>query len=250
MEEKVFFDDINDNKVCGILSSMGIDTPIVIMCHGFTTNKNSKKLLRLQKELNNKHISTLRIDLFAHGESEGNFEDITLTNAINSAFGAINFCKEKGFRKIGLIGSSFGGATCILTSSKSKDLFVLGLISPVCDYYERDQEKYKDELKDWKNKGFKIHKNSKGQEFRLNYSFIEDQENNRGYQACENIDIPTIIIHGDADKSVSVEQSIKISKIIKDCKLEIIKDCGHHYSDEKHFDKMIRLVVDFIQSNI
>jgi len=83
----------------------------------------------------------------------------------------------------------------------------------------------------------------------LNYSFFEDAKNNNGYEAAKKIKIPTLIVHGDKDESVPVEQSIKTAKLIENCKLEIIKGSDHYYSKPEDFDKMIKLVVDFIVEN-
>lgn len=80
---------------------------------------------------------------------------------------------------------------------------------------------------------------------RLNYVFYEDAIQNDGYEA-KNISIPTLIVHGDADDEVPTEQSIKLSKLLPNCKLSIVKGADHTYTNETHSEQMLNEIVDYI----
>ena len=136
MKEKLFFKNSKGNKLCGILSNPTShkENPIIILCHGFSTGKDGRTYLRLEEILNKNGVSTLRFDLFGHGESEGKFEEITTSEAVDDIENAIQFLKASGYKKIGLFGSSFGGMASIIAASKTNDLYVLALKSPVSDY--------------------------------------------------------------------------------------------------------------------
>jgi len=253
MQEKIHFSNSKGNKICGILSNPTSETnvPVIILCHGFTTSKDGSTNTKLEKIFNNHKIATFRFDFFGHGESEGNFEDITISEAVDDILNAIKYLKNKGFSNLGLVGSSFGGISSIMAASKTDDLFVLALKSPVSDYYEVDtKRRTKEEIEDWKTKEYVIHRNSKGEEKRLKYSFFDDFKNNDAYEAAKKIKIPTLIIHGDQDKTVPVEQSKKTSRIIENCKLEIITGADHKYSNPGEFEKMIDLISKFIIEHI
>ncbi|MBI2129769.1 alpha/beta fold hydrolase [Candidatus Woesearchaeota archaeon] len=252
MQEKLFFENSKGNKLCGILSNptASKDRPIIILCHGFSSSKDSKTFVELEKILNEKGISTFRFDFYGHGESEGKFEDVTISEAVDDVLNAIKFLKQKGYKKIGLMGSSFGGMASLLAASKTNDLYVLALKSPVSDYLrEIIAQISKYPLNVWKKQGFIYYTNSKGNKFRLNYSFFEDAKTVSGYEAAKKIKIPTLIVHGDKDESVPIEQSIKTAKLIKNCKLEIIKGADHRYTNPEHFEKMLSLVSGFIIEN-
>ncbi|WP_031427702.1 alpha/beta fold hydrolase [Flavimarina sp. Hel_I_48] len=65
---------------------------------------------------------------------------------------------------------------------------------------------------------------------------------------CKKFDIPTLIVHGDADEVVPMETSGKAaSKIIKDNTFEILKDAPHGlvFTHTKAFNKIF---LDFIKS--
>jgi len=249
MEEKISFKDNQGNKVVGILSEAGDN--VIILCHGFNSKKETAKVVEIEKKLNENKISTLRFDFFGHGESDGKFEDLTISKAVGDILKAIEFLKEKGYKKIGLVGDSFGGISSIVTASKTSDLYVLGLTSPVSNYVDKilsQPEWYNYDI--WKKQGYIYYKTVKyGKTIKLNYGFFEDAKNNNGYEAAKKIKIPTLIVHGDKDTSVPVEQSIKTAKSIENCKLEIIKGSDHYYSKPEDFDKMIKFVIDFIVEN-
>lgn len=252
MEEKIFFQNSKGNKLCGIISDSSYDVtkPIVILVHGFSSNKNTTNFVKLASILNDNQITSFRFDIYGHGESEGDFENITITEAVDDISQAIKFLKAKGYSKIGLVGSSFGGISSIIASSKSNDLIFLALKSPVSDYWEMEKGRYsQEELQDWKQLGYRDYEDD-GKRMKLNYSFIEDFDNNDAYKAADNIKIPTLIVHGDEDKDVPVTQSIKLSKLIPNCKLVVINGANHRYTEGDHAEQMLKALSEFIVSEI
>lgn len=247
MTEKIFFKNSKGDKLYGILSLVDKERSIVILCHGRTSSKNSPSILALEKKLNANKISTFRFDFYGHGESDGKFEDATVSEAADDISNAIKLLKKQGHKKIGLVGSSFGGAASILAASKSDDLSFLVLRAPVSDYYEKIlSEKKRYPLEEWKKKRFIYHRNMKGKKFLLNYSFFEDIVSRKSYEIVKKIKIPVLIVHGDKDEQVPLSQSKKSAKLIKKCKLKIIKGADHIFSKPEHFNKVIEVVSDFI----
>lgn len=254
MEQKVYFQNSKGDRLCGLLldSTGNKGKPVIIIVHGFSSNKNSKNYLTIKDILVKNKISTFRFDLWAHGESEGNFADITISEAVDDILQAIKFLKDKGYKKIGLLGSSFGGISSIIAASKTKDLYLLALKSPVSNHPEKDKlVKTKEELEEWKNRGYMIYEKDDGTKLRVNYTFMLDAQKpeNDGYKAAKKITIPTLITHGDADESVPYQQSLKISKIIKNCQLATIKGADHTYTRPAHAKQMVKAFADFIVKN-
>jgi dipeptidyl aminopeptidase/acylaminoacyl peptidase len=249
MKDKFRFPNDKGLELCGVLSNPSENTKslIITMCHGFTTSKDGRTYLRLEEMLNKKGVSTFRFDFFGHGESEGKFEDITLSEAVNDVFKATLFLKDSGYSKIGLMGSSFGGFASLIAASQMPWLTFLALKSPVSDYLglliARDQNI---DIQHWKETGFIPVMGSDGQSLKLNYTFFRDAETIKSEEAIKQIKIPTMIVHGDKDETVPLQQSIKCTQMIKDCRLEIIEGADHTYTQPQHFEKMLSLIVDFI----
>ncbi len=250
METKVTFNNSKKDKLIGVFDLVSEDKslPIFIIAHGFGSNKESSSK-RTADKLNSNGYNAFRFDFWAHGESDGSFEDITITEAVDDILKAIDYLKSQGYTRIGLVGNSFGGIASIMAASQTNDLYLLILRSPVSHYVEKKKANEPEELAEWKRNGFMIYENAKGVKSRLNYGFMEDAENNDGYKVAPNIKVPTLIIHGDKDESVPVEQSKKISKLIPDCRLEIIKNGDHRYTGPGDFEKAMNFIVDFIKEN-
>ena len=252
MKNKFFFPSGKGIKLCGVLSNPTGDTktPLITLCHGFTTSKDGRTYSRLETMLKQKGISTFRFDFFGHGESGGKFEEITLSEAVNDVFKAIFFLKESGYSKIGLMGSSFGGFASLIAASQMPGLSLLALKSPVSDYLglliARDQ---KIDIRQWEKTGSIPVIGSDGQSLKLNYSFYLDAETIKSEDAIKKIKAPTLIVHGDKDETVPLQQSITCSHMLEDCRLEIIAGADHIYSQPPHFEKMLFLIVDFISKN-
>jgi alpha/beta superfamily hydrolase len=140
MNKNVEFKNSRGDKLAGILNETNSKDWVLIMAHGFTSNKNTKNFVKLSEMLEGKNISSLRFDFWGHGESDGNFSDITISEAVDDILNAIKFVKELGYKNVGLLGSSFGGISSIMASSKTSDLSFLCLKSPVSNYWEVVEE--------------------------------------------------------------------------------------------------------------
>ncbi len=249
MNRKVFFPSFRKHKLCGVLSTPSDDRnyPLIVLCHGFSTSKDGRTYIGLEKRLNQADIGTFRFDFFGHGESDGKFEDITISNAVGDVLGAIRWVKEFGYKKIGLMGSSFGGFASMVSAGQSNDLFVVALKSPVSDYLglllAQDR---KLDVDAWRKNGFTAFAGAEGQNLRLKFSFYEDAERYDGYSYARKIKVPVFIVHGARDETVPLEQSKKTVSFIPDCRLEVIEGADHIYSNPAHFERMLDLIANFL----
>jgi len=252
MKEKLFFTNSRGNKLCAILSNPTSDKskPIIILCHGFATSKDGFTSTRLEEILGSQGISTFRFDFFGHGESEGKLEEITVSEAAADILKAIEFLKNNGYVKIGLVGSSFGGFASLIASSKTADIYLLVLKSPVSDYKGFiSSHQTRQEIEKWKKRGFMDYATADGQKIKINYAFFEDAQKISGYDAAKKIKVPVLIVHGDNDEAVPVGQSKKLATLIRSCSLKIIQGADHRYSKLKDFEKMLDLISNFIIKN-
>ena len=249
MKERVFFKTKLGLKLCGVLSNPSgrTDSPIVIMCHGFSTNKDGRTNTRLEETFNDSGIATLRFDFFGHGESEGRFEDVTISEAVVDVLTALEFLKSRGFSKTGLVGSSFGGLASLLAASQTPEFYVLGLKSPVSHYLGLlAAREGKIDITSWRDAGYIWVTGADGRKLRLSFSFYKDAERIQGYETVKRITTPALIVHGDRDEIVPLEQSKITASLMPDCRLEVVRGADHIYSQPKHFEQMITLLSQFV----
>lgn len=246
MEKILTFQNSKSDKLVGILNETDHKDWILIMAHGFSSNKNTKNFVKLSEMLGSMGIASFRFDFWGHGESDGEFENITISEAVDDILNAVKFVKELGYKNIGLLGSSFGGISSIMAASKTNKLSFLALKSPVSDYWELEKGRYtQEQLDGWKQNGVREYEDD-GKLMKLNWSFVEDFKNNIAYEVAKNIKIPTLIVHGDSDDDVPHTQSKKLVSILPNAKLVTIKGANHRYTEGDHGEQMLNTFFDFI----
>jgi len=97
----------------------GERVPLVIIMHGFNGKKESPMFDKLVEKLTAKGIATLRFDFNGHGESEGDFQYMTVPNEIEDATCVFNYVRKLDFvSTIGVLGHSQGGVVAAMLSGK------------------------------------------------------------------------------------------------------------------------------------
>lgn len=118
-EQRLTFKDPDGHRVSAILASpLGETDRVAILCHGFLSDKNSATNKTLTTLLLDRGIAAFRFDFFGHGESEGPFEQIIVSLAVKQALAALSLVASKGYRRMGLVGSSFGGLVALLVAAQ------------------------------------------------------------------------------------------------------------------------------------
>ena len=164
MGEKIFFENSQGLKICGILEEPNNNKEeIVIIVHGYSSNKNGYSAKQIAEELIKRNMNSFRIDLDGCGESEGEFENQTITSTVDDISSAIELMKKRGYKKIDLFGSSAGGLSVMATALKHPEINRIGLKAPVSDYssqiLRKHGQKYLDE---WKEKGYSFYESGNG----------------------------------------------------------------------------------------
>jgi pimeloyl-ACP methyl ester carboxylesterase len=87
-----------------------------LVLHGFGSNKNSSNVLQPSKFLNDLGYVTLAFDMRGCGESEGEHGRVICLEQVEDTRNALSFLAGQGCidaQRIGVIGSSFGGAVAV-----------------------------------------------------------------------------------------------------------------------------------------
>ncbi|MBD3313319.1 alpha/beta fold hydrolase [Candidatus Woesearchaeota archaeon] len=251
-EEKVYFKNNHGERLCGVLTVLEDASkkhPLVVLCHGFTSSKDSATYPLMAEKLYDSGILSLRFDFYGHGESEGRFEDITITEGTEEVISAIDFVKTLEYAgNIALFGTSFGGLCATLAASRFNTITALGLKAPASDMIDNRRKHLGEEGYDeWKQMGVAEFNNHSGIVVKLNYSFAEDGEKINAFEEARKISCTTLIVHGDNDLSVPLQQSERLAKGIKNVKLEIIEGANHHFDRPGEKEKINMMFVKFFK---
>jgi len=97
----------------------GERVPMMIIMHGFGGKKESPLFDQLVKKLTSQGIATIRFDFNGHGESEGDFQYMTVPNEIEDATCIFNYVRSLDYVScIGVLGHSQGGVVAAMLSGQ------------------------------------------------------------------------------------------------------------------------------------
>jgi len=262
LEQTLRFTDSSGHQISGILAKPAGGTDrLAVLCHGFLSNKNSATNRALTAMLLPQGIATLRFDFFGHGDSEGPFEKLTVGIAVQQTLAALGLASSRGYRKIGLVGSSFGGLVAILAAGQfvtpagqdpSARLTCLALKCPVSDLAAMLRDEFgTTEMRQWQKTNTIPNITGKPGRIHLLFSFYEDCAHHVAYEAPKAMTLPTLIVHGDADEYVPVAQSLRLQEFLGgNTSLVVLTGADHHFSQPAHFRKMTehigRWIVDHL----
>lgn len=253
MEEAFSFYDSAGHRIAAVLATPpSMTTSLAVLCHGFLSGKNSTTNKTLTRMLTERGIATLRFDFFGQGESQGPFEQITNTLAVGQAVAAIDLVQRKGFQKIGLMGSSFGGLVAILTAAQRTELVCLALKCPVVDFAEELRLEFRDEeLARWKATDTIPNIMGGTDRIALRFAFYKDCLRQIAYDPARTITAPTVIVQGDKDEHVPLHQSRKLYEILRVKKhLEMLPGADHQFTKGEDFKRMTNVIADWLTEHL
>ena len=71
--------------------------PIVIVIHGFMGDKEERHILAVSRMFNQIGCATLRVDMYGHGKSDGEFRNHTLFKWMGNALTVIDYARTLDF---------------------------------------------------------------------------------------------------------------------------------------------------------
>ena len=253
VEQALAFKDPEGHRVSGILAFPSSHTDrVAILCHGFLSNKNSTTNKVLSTLLLERGIATFRFDFLGQGESEGPFEQITVSLAVKQVLAALDLGASTGYRKIGLVGSSFGGLVALLAASEWPALSCLALKCPVPDFPEMLELEFGQHgMAEWKTTGTIPDVTGGPGRVKLQYGFYEDCARHLGYDAAKVITAPTLIVQGDRDEYVPLHQSRRLYDALQSEKrLEILAGADHRFSRPEDLRRMTTILADWMVQHL
>lgn len=250
-EHTLSFIDPQGHRVAAVLAIPDDGTHrIAVLCHGFLSGKHSTTNKTLTRLLEPQGIATFAFDFFGQGESEGPFEVLTTTQAIGQAMAALDLVRQKGFTKIGLMGSSFGGLVATLAAAQRTDLACLALKCPVVDFAEELRLTFgEQELAQWRATDTIPNIMGGTDRIRLRYGFYDDCLRQIAYEPAQAITAPTLIVQGDQDECVPLHQSRRLYDALRVTKrLELLPGADHQFTKTEDFRRMTTLLADWLAS--
>ena len=97
----------------------GEQCPMVVFCHGFNGSKDGPMFELMADTLQAHGIASIRFDFNGHGESEGEFKDMTVPNEIEDAKKVVAYVRDLRYvSSLAIVGHSQGGVVASMTAGQ------------------------------------------------------------------------------------------------------------------------------------
>lgn len=250
--KKIAFKNSSNQQLAGLFYTAGAEgSPTLIVCHGFTGSKEGGgKALLMAEHYAGAGFDTLLFDFAGNGESEGSFEDLTLSGQIDDLTCAVDWCKQQGAGTIVTLGRSFGGTTVICHAAGDNR------VAGVCTWAAaaRLTHLFSGFVNDDPDDPEKVILAGDDGILYLKRTFFADIEKyNVPLLASQIAPRSLLIIHGTGDDVVSPEDARLIYEAAGDPKELIFIEGGDHQFEVHHrqvWDICCNWLKDFIIKNI
>jgi alpha/beta superfamily hydrolase len=230
--------------------SEGQKIPVVVVCHGFTGNKNGAVEIAVSDSLVARGIATIRFDFNGHGASEGKFTDMTVPNEIVDAKKVIEYAKALPYAgKIGMAGHSQGGVVTSMVSGElgSSVISAEALLAPAAVL--------RDDALRGNTMGAMYDPYAPGDSvamlggaFYLGGKYIETAITLPIYETAVKYGGKAIIVHGDHDRVVPYTYGERYSEQLPDATFHLVPGADHSFTG--HLDEASHLVAEFMAEQL
>ena len=244
--------------------------PIVIFCHGYKGFKDWGAWEVIAAQIADAGYCFVKFNFSHNGgtvEQPIDFPDLeafgqnNYTKELNDLGDVLDWVIEKfkqnqyiDTKTINLIGHSRGGGIAILKAAEDARISKLITLASVCDFEKRTATV--GDIEQWRKEGVKYVLNGRTKQQMPHYfQFYEDFVANKDRldikKATLTMNIPFLIIHGDADTSVSIDEGEQLHQWNSNSEFKIIAHADHvfnvrHPSTSKPIPKEFQSVIDII----
>lgn len=225
------------------------EVPAVILLHGFTGSKLEphRFFLKISRELEALGIASFRFDFLGSGESDGDFEDMTVLKELAEAKTIFEYVSSHPLvdkEKIFVLGFSMGGLVASLLAGDLKDdVYKLILLAPAGNMLEEAKIMEQNSTFIEAKNAFDIGGNLIGK------GFIEELKTVKVWDWAAKYQKQVLLIHGTQDQAVSYTQSLLYKEnCYKDiAEINLIDGADHTFNSYKWEKEVINAICAFVK---
>ncbi len=222
--------------------------PVCIIIHGFTGWKEERHLEAVAKGLNSIGMAVLRVDMYGHGHSEGEFRDHTLYKWLSNITRVVDYARSISFvSDIWLCGHSQGGLAVILAGAMLQDR-IKGMI-PMSAAIQipqliRDGWFFGTDI----TSGIPDEITVPGKGLKLSGNYARVARTLHVEEAMESFKKPVLLVHGDADAAVPVHYSEEADECFENSTCVIIQGDTHGF--DYHLDLAVDAITEWMKEQL
>lgn len=221
----------------------------VILLHGFTGSKLEphRFFLKISRELEALGIASFRFDFLGSGESDGNFEDMTVLNELAEAETILEYVRSHpniDKEKVIVLGFSMGGLVAsLLAGDHPEKIEKLILLAPAGSMAAEAKVMETNSTYIEEENAFDIGGNLIGKDF------IEELNTIDVWERAKTFKYDVLLIHGSSDQAVSVEDSKKYQEKYYQgqARLHIVNGADHTFNSYHWEKEVIENICEFVK---
>ncbi len=208
----------------------------MLLCHGMESTRAGTKQLAIVRRFVPLGFTVIRFDFSYVGESEGSFEDISISGEVADALGAIDFIGDFGPSRLIVVGSSMGGAVALLAAAGAPHAVnAVATIAAVGHASLFTSGLSSSELEDWRRSGKR-----RWRDAWVGSGLLIDAERVDILSAVASSPQPILVMHGDADASVPVAHGRDIARAAGTrAELALFDGVGHRFDGPGQIEALL-----------
>ena len=244
---RVFIQNRKSQKISVLVEKQDNQRGLVLVMHGLGGFKEQPHIQAFADSFKEEGFTVIRFDTtntLGSRESEGNYEDATVTNYFADLEDVIKWARSKEWYEEPFIlaGHSLGGLCTSLYAIKyPQEVKALApLAASLGGKYSFDN-KPKEEIKKWEKEGFSLRKSTSrpGLVRKLKWAYMIDLRKYDLIKDVNKLTMPILLIVGEDDKRHVSDQELFFKKLQGKKELHIIKGANHDYKGKLNEVKKI-----------
>ena len=227
---------------------------LAFVMHGLSGSKEQEQIKTFAKVFADNNYTVITIDARnTFSESEGSFEDASITSYYEDLEDVISWASKQAFYQepFVLAGHSVGG-TSISLFAKKHPTKIKGLapISIVISGKHIFKTWGKERMDKWKKTGWDIETSISrpGLIKKLKYNFVEDARQYDLINKADDFKMPVLLIAGDKDNCTPLAHQKLFFNKLPNKELHIIKGASHTFKEKQHLEEIHNIFDEWIKN--
>ncbi len=254
---KTFIENRDGKKVCVVVEESETPGKLAFVMHGLGGDKSQGHIRAMAEALLETGYTVVTFDTTnSFGESDGNYEDATITNYYADLEDVISWASRQSWyvEPFVICGHSLGGiSTAMFAEKYPEKIKALAPISTVVSgKISLDAHKLStnlENLEEWKRDGVRVTKSHDGTKVkRLKWSHMEDRLKYDLLPEVSKLTMPVLMIVGEKDDPTPlVHQQILYEKLPGKKELHVIKGALHSFYEPHEQKELKQLLSQWIE---
>jgi uncharacterized protein len=247
-----------EEKLVGTIETKNLrrKQPAIVFLNGFIDTMEAPETKKLAQLFLDGGFAVVRFD-YTHGFGAGSGTParFTITSAVMDTQRVLEHAVRRGYidgGKIVLCGYSFGGMSAIMTAAFDERVAALITVGAPYDFHDTvftrlsEHELSRIRLKRY----FHIRTPLSTEDVRVDYSFIEDGARKDMARAVRNLKQPTLILHGEHDAIVPLDNAQEIYERTNSRKELVVVPKMEHRPSARQVPELYALARAFLKKNL